>query len=307
MVLMIMFGIFGLTKLNRQMLPNFTLEIISINVEWPGASPKDVEANILAAIEPEIQFLDNVRRVQSIAHEGRGEITITFQDDTDISKALTDVQAAVAQIVILPTDSEKPAIKQVFPSDSVCRLVISGPFPERALKIIAKRIRDDLLARGMTQVTLVGARESEIWVEVGDDVLRSLDLTVHDIADRIDQESHDLPAGSINSGTLSMQLRSESLARSAGEVADIEVLSGKSGEKLQLKDIAKIYETFEENSVSHAYGENVAVGLLVSRGQGLDAMEAQQIVADYVDELQPALPPTLNVAIYDVVADQVSD
>jgi multidrug efflux pump subunit AcrB len=306
MVLMIVFGIYGLTKLNRQVMPNFTLEIISITVQWPGASPQDVEANILAAIEPEVQYLDNVKLVEAIAYEGRGEVTITFKDSTDISKALADVQAAMAQIVILPTDSEKPVIRQVVPAEGVCRLLISGPFPEQALKLIAKRVRDELLSLGMTEVRLVGARDSEIWVEVSSDALRRLDLTVDDIADRIEQESIDLPAGSIKSGTLSMQLRSESLARSAGEVADIEVISEKSGEKLRLKDIAQIYETFEENSVSNALGENVAIGLVVSRGQSLDAMKAQKIVANYVDEIQPSLPPTLNVVMYNVMADEVS-
>ena len=305
MVLMVVFGIFGIQKLNRQMLPNFTLEIISITVQWPGASPEDIEANILAAIEPEVQFLDNVRLVSSMAFEGRGEITITFKDKTDISKALTDVQAAVAQIVILPTDSEKPIIKQVFPTDSVCRLTISGPFSEQTLKVIAKRIRDDLLSRGMTKVDLTGARDPEIWVEVGDDILRRLDLTVNDIADRIDQASLDLPAGSVKSGALAMQLRNESMARSAAEVAEIAVFSEKSGEELKIGDIAKTYETFEENSVSQRYGEYASIGLVVSRGQSLDAMTAQQLVADYVEELEPTLPPTLDVTIYKVTANEV--
>ena len=67
MVMMVMFGIFGLSKLNRQTLPDFTLEVISVSVEWPGASPEDVEANILQPIEPEVQFLDKVKRVESIA------------------------------------------------------------------------------------------------------------------------------------------------------------------------------------------------------------------------------------------------
>ena len=73
MLLLIMFGgCTGLTQLNRQVLPDFELDIISISVEWPGASPQDVETNIIQAIEPEVRFLDSVERVDAIAYSGAG-------------------------------------------------------------------------------------------------------------------------------------------------------------------------------------------------------------------------------------------
>lgn len=306
MLMMIVFGVYGLSKLNRQILPDFTLEVISIAVEWPGASPEDVEANVLEAIEPEVQFLDKVKKVESTANEGRAEITITFKDDADISKALTDVQAAVARIAILPVDSEKPVITQVIPTDRVCRLQISGPFSEQAMKIMAKRIRDDLLERGLTKVTIEGARDSEIWVEVPDDILRQLDLTVDDIAGKIENDSLDLPSGSITSGEVSRQIRTESLARSAAAVADIDVLSEQSGERLRLKDIARISETFEENSVSNMIDGHTSIGLVVYRARGFDSIDAQRLVLAYIDELRPKLPQTMQISIYQVVADRVT-
>ena len=55
MIMLILFGVYGLANLSRQVLPDFTLDIININVVWPGASPADVEANILEAIEPEVR------------------------------------------------------------------------------------------------------------------------------------------------------------------------------------------------------------------------------------------------------------
>ena len=97
-----MFGLFGLGKLNRQVMPDFELEIIQIMVEWPGASPQDVEENIIEAIEPEVRFLDNVDKVQSSALEGRAELTITYTENANMSKALTDVQSAVARVTTLP-------------------------------------------------------------------------------------------------------------------------------------------------------------------------------------------------------------
>ncbi|SVB45322.1 uncharacterized protein METZ01_LOCUS198176, partial [marine metagenome] len=87
MLLMVLFGIYGLTSLNRQVMPDFTVDVISIEVQWPGASPQDIEANIIEAIEPEVRFLDDVKRVDSVAFEGRAGVNVQFKDGADLSKS----------------------------------------------------------------------------------------------------------------------------------------------------------------------------------------------------------------------------
>ena len=306
MILMILFGSYGLTQLSRQVLPDFELDVINISVQWPGASPADVESNILEAIEPEIRFLENVDRVDSGATEGSAGITITYREGTNMSAALTDVQAAVARITTFPSDMERPVIYQVIQGDDVCRIEVSGPFPEESLKNVAKRIRDDLLARGMARITMIGARKGEIRVELSDDVLRQLDLTLDDVARRIEASSLDLPSGSIESGGVLRQIRSETLARSAREVSEIEVLSRETGEKLKLKDIAHIYDAFEDNAITHVVGEHKSIGLVVGRAKGVDSIDAQALVTEYLEELRAELPPTLRVDMYDIFADQAT-
>ena len=75
MAIMIIFGVFGVGKLNRQIMPDFELDVIQVLVEWPGASPQDVEENIVEAIESEVRFLDDVENVKSNAFEGRAELS----------------------------------------------------------------------------------------------------------------------------------------------------------------------------------------------------------------------------------------
>ena len=166
MILMILFGVWGLTQLNRQVMPDINIEIISVQVQWPGASPEDVESNIIMAIESEVRFINGVDRVEAMAYEGRAEITIEFEPGENIARALADVQSAVARIRTFPVDIERPIVNQFDPTDPVCRIEISGPFPEKALKAYARRIRDDLLNLGMDRVTPLGMRDAEIWVEL---------------------------------------------------------------------------------------------------------------------------------------------
>lgn len=307
MLLLIMFGIYGLSQTNRQLVPDFELDIITISVQWPGASPEDVDKNIIAAIEPEVRFLEYVDRVDALAYEGRAQVTVRFEEGANMARALTDVQAAVARIRTLPADTERPVINHLAKFDQVCRIELSGPFSEQALKLIGKRVRDDLLNRGMGRVTLAGVRDQEIWVEVRPETLRQLDLTLDDIARRIEQSSLDLPSGSVYSSGLSRQIRSESLATTAQEVGQIEVVSKTSGEKLLIRDIARIIETFEEGGVSTLHEGRSSVGLIVSRSEGgIDSIEAQELVTNYIRELRTELPASIEIVMFDVFADQVT-
>ena len=244
MILMILSGVWGLTKLNRQVMPDITIDVITISVRWPGASPEDVEVNVVQAIESEVRFIEDVDRVKAMAYEGRAEVTMEFEQDVNLARALTDVQAAVARITTFPTDIERPVVTQFVAADPVCGIEISGPFSEQALKAYARRVRDDLLDLGMARVTLLGQRDTEIWVELQPEVPRRLDLTVADIARRVQETSLDLPSGSIEGAGMSRQIRSESLARTAAEVGEIEVVSRMTGERLRLRDVGRIYETF---------------------------------------------------------------
>ncbi len=67
MAILILYGVFGITQLKRQLMPDFGLELISVDVEWQGASAEDIESNIINAVEPEVRFINGVKEVNSTA------------------------------------------------------------------------------------------------------------------------------------------------------------------------------------------------------------------------------------------------
>ena len=245
MILMILAGVVGIFRLNTQLFPDFGIDIVSVSIEWPGASADDVEANIVASIEPEVRFLDDVRKVTSYAAEGVGTIVVEFNPGADMQAALSDVESAVAQVTTLPEESETPNVSRIVRYDGISRIVISGPYSEASLKAIAKRMRDDLLGRGIDKITLFGTRDEEIWVEIPPDTLRRLDLTLNDIAERIAQTSLDLPSGTLE-GAQEKQIRSIGLQTDAAGLADTEVKSLPGGQKIRLRDIARLADSFDK-------------------------------------------------------------
>jgi multidrug efflux pump subunit AcrB len=306
MILMIVLGLYSLMRLNTQFFPDFGIDVVSISVEWPGASAEDVDENIVEAIEPEVRFLDNVKHVRSVSVEGLAQISIEFEPGSDMQAALTDVETAVGQVTTLPEDSERPEIRRRVRYDSISRLVLSGPYPESTLKTTAKRIRDDLLARGIDKVTLFGARDEEIWVALDPKVLRRLDLRLDDIAERIRQASQDIPSGDTGGPTV-QNIRSLGLVEEAEGIRQLEVRSFEDGRKIYVGDIAEVDERFEEDGASAFRDGYHAIEIHVQRATTADALEVAAIVEDYLGELVPTLPENLKLERYAVISDLIND
>ncbi len=304
MLLMLLAGILGLAKLNRQFFPDFSIDIITVSVPWPGATAEDVEANIVRAIEPEVRFLDGVKRVTGIAAEGAGLVVIEYEQGADMQKALAEVEQAVAGITTFPEDAEEPRIRRAMRYDRIARLVLSGPVPERTLKIYAKRIRDHLLAAGIDKVRLYGVRDERILVEIPPERLLQLDLDIADLARRIARQSLDLPAGDI-SGAVEHKPRLLGRAREATDLADFELLTAADGRRLRLADVARVREGFDEDEPEGRRHGFRAVELLVQRALTADALEVQERLDRALEEIRAELPPSLTLERYEIFADLI--
>ena len=306
MVLMLLVGAVALTKLNRQFFPDFGIDVISISVRWPGASAVDVEANIVEAIEPEVRYLDGVKRVVATAREGQAFVNVEYEPGSDMEKALAEVEQAVAQITTFPEEAERPEVRRIVRYDTIARLVLSGPFEERALKAFAERIRDRLLERGVDRVTLFGARSERILVELEPGTFYQLETDLDGLAARIARSSRDIPSGTVE-GALERRPRALGLARTAEEVAEIEVLTRPDGHRLRFADIARVREAFDEDEPEARRRGLRAIELHVQRSLNADALTVNEIVRETLDELRAELPPTLVLERYDVLANLIRD
>ena len=299
MVAMIAVGLFALAKLNTQFFPTLEIPQINVSVNWPGASAEDVEENILDALEPELRFLDGIDEVRSVAREGAGIISLEFDAGTDMQKAQSDVEQAVDGVTTLPEDSEEPVVSRIAFFEQVAKISVTGPYSEKELKDYAKGIRDGLLSAGIAKVTFTGARDEEIWVRVRERELRRLGLSLSDVALRIREETRDLPSG-ILEGDVEMQLRSRAERKTPETIAEIEVKSERSGEKIRLRDMAQIETQFERNQAIGQQGGGQAINLRVQRALAADTLRTMEILNTQMAEIKLSLPKDLEVLVYDV-------
>ena len=302
MVLMIIFGLFAIAKINTQFFPTTEREAVSVAIKWSGASPSDVEKNILAVIEPEVRYISGVADMTSYALEGSGRITLEFDAGTDMQQAVSDVDAAVKSVTNLPEEADTPTVAKASFFDRVARLSISGPVPESTLRMHAKKIRDDLIERGIDKIDLVGLRSEEIRVEIKERELRRLGLSVSDISTAIARNSRDTPSGQIRTG-VEKQIRALASVDEPSSIQDIEIKSFASGEKVLLQDVADISRSYADDDVRGFWKGNPAIQMTVQRAQTADTLATAKILDDYLAEVDGKLPPGISIQKYEVRAD----
>ena len=307
MVIMLMSGVWALTKMNTQFLPNFALDFISVTVTWRGASTEDIETGITRPIEQELRSLEGVRKMNSTSAIGLSNILLEYEEGTDMGIALDRVNEKVSLIRNLPQTAEKPEISKIERYDLIGRVLITGVSDPSELRYLTRKMESDLLDRGISKIDITGLPEEEIAIQIKTATLQALGLTLPQIGQKIANLSRDLPAGSIGKGNVARQLRSLEQKRTEIEFAKLPIISDKSGRLIRLGDIAKIERRPRDKETRLTYMGQPAVELQLLRMENNDALKSAKIMQMWLEEARQQLPPNIRLHVYDETWKLISD
>jgi multidrug efflux pump subunit AcrB len=183
MFLIIAAGLLTIFTIKVEFFPEFTLDMITVTVPYLGASPSDVEEGVVMRVEEAIAAVDGIKRLTATAGEGAGMIFAEVEEYADTQEVLDDIKGEVDRIITFPEQTEKPIIADITTRHQVSTIVIYGDVPERTLKQLADRVRDELTAmENISQVDVTGVRPYEIAIEVSEKNLRRYGLTFDQVA-----------------------------------------------------------------------------------------------------------------------------
>jgi len=299
MVIIVIGGALSMFRVQQEVFPEFDMDIITVAVPYPGASPPEVEQGVLLAVEEAVGGINGVKRVKSTASEGAGVVTIELLLSADKGKVLTDVKNEVDRISSFPQEAETPIVSTGSRKNAVVSMIISGPFNMRALHLLAEKARNDLLV--LPKITLVevkGVRPLEVSIEVSRENLEAFGLTLSQISAQIKMASVEIPSGALETkgGDILVRLRDRKLK--GKDFESIIIRGTKTGQEVTLGEIATIIDGFEETDKSSFFNGDPAVRITTYRVGNATPMEVSTTVKAYAETFRKSLPPSVTLSIW---------
>lgn len=299
MVLILFGGFLGATNMLREIFPEFSVDIITVAVAYPGYDPEEVEEGISRKLEEAVEGLEGIKRYTSTSVENQSALTIEVYEDYDLKEVKDRVETAINGIPNLPVDAEKPIVNEITIRNEVVVLSISGPPTERGLKEWAEDLKDEILELpGITQVDIQGTRPYEIAVEVSEDRLREYGMTLDDVAAAVQRNNTNLPAGNLRTKGEEVRLRTVGRKYTGKEFEDIVLMAGMEGEFVTLGEIAEIKDSFSEDEVISELNGKSALNILVYKTQEEDMIAIANTMKEWVKQQNPTLPKGYEIIIW---------
>ena len=296
MVVLLIGGLFWGTRIKQEVFPDFELDIVTITVPYPGASPQEVERGILLAIEEAVSGLEGIEKVSSVAREGSGTVTVEMIEGEDIQRLAQDIKAEVDRISSFPEEAEDPRVNIASRKRYVVSLALYGDQSEHVLREYAEIVRERLLQDPqITQVELNNVRAYEISVDISQNSLRTYNLTLGEVAQRLRQASVELPGGAIKTPGGDILVRMKERRDFGREFGRIPIITAKDGTQVLLEDIATISDGFEEIDQQATYNGQPTVFIEIYRVGEQTPLTVSDAVKRAVAELKETLPAGLSI------------
>lgn len=302
---LLMLGIFaaGLVSLNgleREAWPTVPFNTIEVSVAYPGATPEEVEESIVVKIEEQVEALEDVKSVKSLAAPGMASVRAELKTGVEVSEAMDKIESAVGLVHSFPGASERPEFREMTNHYSMIRLIVFGDIPERSLKELAYQIEDDLESlANISRVQTTATRNYEISIEVPLLHLRALGLTLDDIASAVRRGSLDLSAGSIDTRESQVRVRTVGQSYDQHDFEEIVVIAHEDGTVVRLGDIAEVKDAFQDTDMFVRHQGKPAVFVEIYRVEGEQVMDiATSVHERLASEIIPSLPDGVGITVW---------
>lgn len=300
MATLLILGLLSLSKrIPLEVFPTLDPQKVNISISLRGATPEDVEQSIAILVEEAIQDLEGIDQITSRSAEGSASIGIEVDSAYDPRELLADIKSRVDAINNFPADAEKPVISLETRRREVISIAIAGPYAEKEIRQLAEQVRDDLLRTlGITQVELDSVRPYEIAIEVPEERLRQYGITLARVAETISKNAQDLSAGNIKAEGGEILIRSKGKAYSRDQFEQIVLLTRADGSRVQVRDLARVTDGFEENPLRSRFNGMMAAFVDVYRVGDQSAIDVADKVIAYVEGRQRNLPDGVTVTTW---------
>ncbi|MDE0658594.1 MAG: efflux RND transporter permease subunit [Gammaproteobacteria bacterium] len=304
-----LFGGLSLDCLGLNLLPELAYPTLTVRTDFEGAAPAEVEEQITRRLEERVGVINGLRRMHSISAAERSDVVLEFAWGTDMTNAAVEVREKL-DLVRLPLEVERPSILRLNPNlDPIARSAVVLKEREAgaetaqlqelrrfAEEVVKKRL-DPVI--GVAAVLVSGGFEDEIAVDVDQERLAQLGMSVQSLGQRLQAANINLSGGRLTARGEEFLVRTVNEFESVGDIADTIVFQDQ-GRVLRLRDVATVYESHKERDSVMRVDGNEAIEIAMYKEGDANTVAVAAAIHQRMDEIAADLPANYElVTIYD--------
>ncbi len=308
--MIVVMGAVAYTTIPKESEPDIPIPIIYVSMIHEGISPEDSERLLVRPMEKELQSIEGIKEMRSVATEGYGSVTLEFDAGFNLDRALEDVREKVdiARAELPSALTDEPRVSEVnialFP---VITVGLSGNVPERTLVRIARDLQDKIEALGgVLDVDSGGDREELLEITVDPMVLETYNVSFADVLQTVQRNNRLVAAGALETAAGRMVLKVPGVIE---EVHDILSLPVKVVDDTVVKfsDVASVRRTYKDPQGFARVGGKPALALEVKKRVGANIIETIEGVRAVVAAEQAGWPPGVRVSFMQDKSKRIRD
>ena len=301
-ILVLMFGLIGLANMPYQLAPSVEEPEITVSTVWTGASPYEIERDIIEEQEKVLKGISGLTEMESQSYDGFGSITLRFEIGTDVDDATLRVSNKLNEVPDYPENADRPVIQATGADTSpVIWLVLKSDDPHRpaahARTFYENEVRQYLeRVPGVAELFVAGGTESEVHVVVDPVRLASYGLTISQIADILRRENVNISGGNLGLGRRDYRIRTVGEFRSPEQIEEIELVSD-GRRRILLRDVGYAEFGFEtpRTAIMHNFEPGIVSG--VKPEPGANILTLTDAVEEVVRELNETILADNNLRL----------
>ena len=312
MVALTVLGLFSYNRLGVEPMPDVTPPVVTVRVDYPGASPEQVENDIAKPVENAINTVAGVKMIRSVSFEGLVWTMVEFRLDVDQTRVLQEVRDKLAQIrANFPRDAKDPIVSRGDTENDqpvASFALVADGLTQRELSNLAEQVVQKRFERvsGVGRVALGGLVTREVQVRVNPERLTAFGLSVDQVVSAVRAANVSVPVGLITNAN------SESIVRVDGRMTDPAafnriIVARKSGVPIYLSQVADVADSERERSSYSRINGKPSIGVWVFKAQDANIVDVGQRVKAAAQDMKKLLPAAAELQFLWASADWVKN
>jgi multidrug efflux pump len=301
-LLLIVLGVIAFTRLTLRELPAIDPPVVSVDVNYPGASASVVETRITQVLEDALAGIEGIETIQSTSVNGRASVTLEFRLERDIEAAANDVRDAISNVADrLPDEADPPEVEKAnSDSETVIWLnMASTTMDTLQLSDYADRYIVDRLSSmdGVAQVRIGGQQRYAMRVWLDSAAMAARGVTTNDIEAALRAENVELPAGRLESRDRDFTLRVARQYVEPQDFASVPVRKGDDGYVVRLGDVGRVELASAERRAYYRSNGQPNIGLGIIKTSTANALDVARAARAQAEEIQKTLPEGTRIFV----------